>query len=496
MQVVTDHPTVLLDRETTAEEALNVFELRHARELYGQLISGYDVDAEARPPTLTITVDRLPEPPEVDVDGLVASARREVEAVGRDDWRVVVSARASQHVRARVPVPPLGWTTVAPTDDAPTWTPLAPARREGTRLSNGLIDVGVADDGTLSVSGDGVRLDGVGRLVDGGDAGDTYNYGPPPQDELVDTPERVEVRPVHDGPLAAAVEILRTFAWPTGLTEDRRARAGTRAITTVRTAVEVRADEPFVRLRIGFDNAARDHRLRWHAPLPEPDQRTRAEGQFAVVARGLHCEGGHGEHPLPTAPAHGFVATGGLALLLDHVSEYELVDGEELALTLLRATSHVSVNDHPYRAEPAGPQLPTPMNQCQGPWEVGFAVRPTADPDDVGAIAADAERYRLPFLQRPGTAPGAGTHTAGAGGLDLAGEGVALSALRRRDGGREARLVNLAAEARTATLTGPFERSRTLSLLGSPLDEPTTVADGRLTLRLEPHEIRTVWLGD
>jgi alpha-mannosidase len=37
----------------------------------------------------------------------------------------------------------------------------------------------VAGDGTLRVEARRGRARGVGRLVDGGDAGDLYNYAPP-----------------------------------------------------------------------------------------------------------------------------------------------------------------------------------------------------------------------------------------------------------------------------------------------------------------------------
>ena len=67
--------------------------------------------------------------------------------------------------------------------------------------------------------------------------------------------------------------------------------------------------------------------------------------------------------PLPTFPAHGWVAAGAAAVLTDHVMEYELVDGtgrdaapdgaKELALTILRSTGTISRTLHPWRAEPA-----------------------------------------------------------------------------------------------------------------------------------------------
>src|SRR3990172_11718884 len=91
-------------------------------------------------------------------------------------------------------------------------------------------------------------------------------------------------------------------------------------------------------------------------------------------------EGGHGEWPLPTFPAHGFVAVAGVAVLLDHVLEYELVDGGELALTVLRATGLISRDRHPWRDEPAGPAIAAPTLQAQGLRRVASAILPPAPP--------------------------------------------------------------------------------------------------------------------
>ena len=72
----------------------------------------------------------------------------------------------------------------------------------------------------------------------------------------------------------------------------------------VETTLELRADEPVVRVTTSFVNPSRDHRLRVHLPLPEPARTSQAESAFAVVERGLTAEGRPDEFGLPTAPAH------------------------------------------------------------------------------------------------------------------------------------------------------------------------------------------------
>jgi alpha-mannosidase len=110
-------------------------------------------------------------------------------------------------------------------------------------------------------------------------------------------------------------------------------------------------------------------------------------------------------------------------------------------------------------------------------------------------VAEAAERYRHGFLTAPGSADRAAPWPppgAGADALDLRGANVALSSLRRREvGWLEARVVNLAAAPATAILDAAVTEAREATLRGEP-GEPLPVADGALTLRLGPAEIRTV----
>jgi alpha-mannosidase len=205
-------------------------------------------------------------------------------------------------------------------------------------------------------------------------------------DVLVDTPIDEGLELIEDGPLRRVEVVHRTYMW-----DEKRVETQTR--------FEQRAGEPFVRIRIDFDNPCDDQRVRVHVRLREPADHSYAEGQFAIVQRGLEPEGGHGEVAIPTYPASSFVAAGGVALLLDHVTEYE-VAGDELALTVLRSTGLISRSHHPWREEPAGPALPIPAAQLRGPRSFSFAYHPGGE-----ALLEQAERYRHPFLTAQGTAP-------------------------------------------------------------------------------------------
>ena len=188
-----------------------------------------------------------------------------------------------------------------------------------------------------------------------------------------------------------------------------------------------------------------------------------------------------------------------MSVLLDHVTEYELVDGRELALTVLRSTGLISRNDNPFREDPAGPEVPVPGAQLLGPWRFGFALLPHAGSWHGDGILAASEAYHHPFLTARGTARGPGTTTPTAppaGGLQLSGEGVVLSALRRRDDWLEIRVVAEHPAPTTAVLSAraPFTAAREVDLLGRAGAALPVQPDGSILVELGPWEIRTIQL--
>jgi alpha-mannosidase len=376
-------------------------------------------------------------------------------------------------------------------------------------IANGRLTVEVADDGSLTLSGGGARLAGVGRLVDGGDVGDAYNYAPPAADALVESPRDVRIEITETGPLRGTLVVHRTYDIPRGLSGDpdlvpeETSRTPETSAVEVAMRIELVAGEPFARIALDWTNPAIDHRLRFHLPLAAAATVSHAEGQFAVVERALTMEGGHGERPLPTFPAHGWVAAGGAAVLTDHVMEYELVDGtgrdaasdgaNELALTILRATGTISRTLHPWRAEPAGPVVATPAAERLGPVHIAFGVLPYTGDWAAAEIDDAAEAYRLPFVVAEGSAT-PDTALAVGEGLSVVGEGVLLTALRQRDDRLEARILNLRPDRTVATIRGAFAAAREADLLGRPGADLALHDAGRLDLELGPWALRTVQL--
>jgi mannosylglycerate hydrolase len=356
---------------------------------------------------------------------------------------VMVRVRLDQppirRIAARVaPTPGFGWRAFAPVPLAHPVT--AEADDSGAvTLANGLVSVTVdPGDGTFSVNG----ARGFGRLVDGGDLGDSYNYSPPAHDSLVDAPDAVAVVVADRGPVRASALVTATYTWPEFVSGTTQAREGSREVT-VTTVVEVHADEETVRVTTSFVNPSRDHRLRVHLPLPTPAATSEAECAFTTVTRGLTAEGRSDERGLPTFPSRRFVRAGGLTVVHDGLCEYELVDIAEtaggarastLALTLLRSTGMLSRLGMAYRPFPAGPLTPVEGLQLAGRRiETRYAlhtgeVDPWALADDVLVPLEVVASF------------GGGERPAAGGALEVT--GAQVSAVHRVAGALEVRVFN------------------------------------------------------
>ncbi|MGA8724109.1 MAG: hypothetical protein WB565_03635 [Acidimicrobiales bacterium] len=375
-----------------------------------------------------------------------------------------LTARPDTQVRVAIDQPPIR-RALAIQDEVPGygWSHFSPSRlthraeisgdpATGLTLGNGLVTVVIdPTDGTFSLDG----VPGYGRLVDDGDDGDTYNYSPPTHDSVVDSPEACVIREGDKGPVRVTAVISATYRWPERVDPKSKERVGGVAVA-VETRVEVRADDPVVRVRTRFVNPSRDHRLRVHLPLREPAATSHAECAFTVVERGLTAEGRSEEYPTPTFPSRRFVSAGGLTVVHDGLLEYELVDvaddpsaGEPraatLALTLLRATGMLSRPGMSRRPLPAGPMTPIEGPQLLGPISAEYALAV----GDVDAYAT-ADDVLVPLA--PVGSLGGGDRPDR--GTALTVRGAEVSALVRRAGLLELRVFNPTASPTTVEIAG------------------------------------------
>ncbi|MEY2425249.1 MAG: 2-O-(6-phospho-alpha-D-mannosyl)-D-glycerate hydrolase, partial [Actinomycetota bacterium] len=395
------------------------------------------VDIEETDDALDITLRGDPTLREwLDLGAIKADIAERVNAHPERPITMRIAQRPTRRILSMVEdVPGFGWQR---------WTGqpshALPVTVDGDTMTNGLLTVTLDRVfGTLSING----TPGFDRLVDSGDQGDTYNYSPPDHDQVIDKPTAVDVRVIESGPLRARIQVTRSFEWPARIDDVKRARVGNRRVG-VRTIYDLHAGERMLRVQTSFDNPSKDHRLRAMIPLPTTATSSRADCAFAVPERGLRGEGGPHERELPTHPAKRFVQAGGVTVIVDGVTEYELIDGgKRLALTLLRATAMLSRIEMTYRPQPAGPPNVLRGSQMLGPVEARYAIAV----GDVDPFAL-ADDFLVPFEIAIAQGDGPGRDS----GQALSVEGAEVSSLQRVPGGVELRLWNPSDEPTVATV--------------------------------------------
>ena len=252
-----------------------------------------------------------------------------------------------------------------------------PVRVTRGRMTNELLEVGLGRDGLVELTDrrSGARYGGLLALETEGDRGDTYTFAP---DDDIPRGRTAwsGLRTTAEGPLVGAMELRSEL------------RGGA---VRARLTLALYAGSALLRCTLDLENGAGDHRLRLRLPAGGTGELAIAGGPFGAVRRERRAFDPAQyprEAPVPTAPAHRFVAPGdadeALAVLAPGFFEYELEQGGDLLVTLLRCVGQLSREDLPTRPGHAGWPTPTPGAQCLGRERVQLALAPVA--------AADLER--------------------------------------------------------------------------------------------------------
>ena len=255
-------------------------------------------------------------------------------------------------------------------------------------------------DGTLTVldQASGAAVEGLHRLEDVADRGDSYTFCPLEGDRPV-TPQAARARVTAAGPVVAELELSYELELPAELAPGRRERSADTVACPVLTRVRLAAGSERVEFITTVASRASDHRLRVRFPCPGRVETVRAEGHFGVVRRPARAEwsGSWFEPPHDTSHTLGAVAAGGLVVLGKGLPEYEVTEEGELALTMLRCVGWLSRDDLSTRRGAAGPQLAVPAAQCHGDHVFEYAIE-LGEPGDAELLRRSQD-YRFDFVQ-------------------------------------------------------------------------------------------------
>ena len=187
------------------------------------------------------------------------------------------------------------------------------------------------------------------KMIDYEDLGDSYNYGPNPDD---------------NGRIAKLISSKVAFANPTssGIELKYLLEEFNEEITVLATLF---AFDDKIRFNIKWNNTHKNHLLQICFDTGEPVTTTYSEDLNEIIKRefdpcyevrkNLPKERGH-EVMMNNAPMQRGVYTNGVAIVTEGITQYEVL-GAELRLPLLRATGVISNPKNTARTTPAGPPI-------------------------------------------------------------------------------------------------------------------------------------------
>ncbi len=187
------------------------------------------------------------------------------------------------------------------------------------------------------------------KMIDYEDLGDSYNYGPNPDD---------------NGRIAKLISSKVAFANPTssGIEIKYLLEEFNEEITVLATLF---AFDDKIRFNIKWNNTHKNHLLQICFDTGEPVTTTYSEDLNEIIKRefdpcyevrkNLPKERGH-EVMMNNAPMQRGVYANGVAVVTEGITQYEVL-GTELRLPLLRATGVISNPKNTARTTPAGPPI-------------------------------------------------------------------------------------------------------------------------------------------
>jgi hypothetical protein len=272
------------------------------------------------------------------------------------------------------------------------------------------------------------------------DAGDAYNFSPPPNQQRV-----VQTRYSLVSCLALAevqeLVLAVTLTTPQSLSADR---AGPSAETVSNTGVlRIRLFEgaPTIDFSLDWTNRASDQRTRLIVALPAPVEHTFSDSGFEWVRHPVRYADyptavTRQEMPVVVNPSLSTIVAGDLVFLHRAMQEYEVLqaNGQQvLGVTLIRSVGWMSRRDLVTRGVGAGPDLATAEAQCLGREVFEFQIA-------IGGIAVHpltaAQRYRRPLVCLRGAT------SRWASGIETNNPNLQISAVRRVGDSLELRLWN------------------------------------------------------
>lgn len=385
-------------------------------------------------------------------------------------------------------------------------TPAGAGTGAALSLENELIAVEVLPNGSFALTDKetGEVYRDLGVVENTGDIGNEYVYIQDGERVTLTTQHlRAETRIVSRSPFRTVAEIVHRWEIPAEADDllqreraamthlpDRKAGRSARTVPlTITTTLTVERGVKALKLKITYDNHAKDHRLRMLFPTDAAAAVHHADSIFEIAER-PNEPAAEWRNPSNAQHQQAFVAlddgSRGLAVANIGLNEYEVLrDGRgTIAVTLLRAVGELG----------DWGVFPTPEAQCLGAQEAELTLIPYGGAAGRYAAAQEAYASQVPWLAVQ-TDAHAGALPPVYSPLDWRGDRLALSAVKRGTAFGDVfyRWFNLSGEPATLTLSAaPGTTWYASNVLEERLELLSPDSQGELRVDVRPYEIVTI----
>jgi mannosylglycerate hydrolase len=277
------------------------------------------------------------------------------------------------------------------------------------------------------------------------DAGDSYNYSPPPVQSQV-IAKKFVLQSTHITTLMQEMTVTVAMHVPTMLSADRKGRVQDEVENRGTLRIRLAKNQLAIDFVLDWENNASDQRTRLLMSLPNAVTETHADSAFDWVSYPVRTaqyptEITRQEMPVVVNPSLSAIQAGNLLFCHRAMQEYEILQHEgmqALGVTMIRSVGWMSRRDLVTRGVGAGPDMTTPDAQCTGHLgreQFQFQIALGAMSDDVHPLS-QAEGFRRPVLCLRGQTP----HWAKS--IEIDATTLQVSACRMLDGVVELRLFN------------------------------------------------------
>lgn len=269
-------------------------------------------------------------------------------------------------------------------------------------LENKFLKVSINQNGTLKIHDKqtGNVFDKLAYFFDEGESGHAWVHKSE-KPIITSLKSKPEIKVLENGPLAAKVLIEHHLKVPS---REMKIISGKKTKTksfsiTIKMIVLFTKENKRIDLEVDLINTGENHRLRIMFSTLKNAKNHFAEGQFDVVQREIKRIDAKDwiEPPMYDFPMHHFVDVtdekNGLAILVDGLKEYEVLEDENktLAVTLLRSFSYVIA---PSSVEEF---LEMKGSQCPGRHKFRLSIYPHSGNWIEGKVYDEALKFNLPF---------------------------------------------------------------------------------------------------